>query len=101
MRYLPASLREKLLLAVQAESTKAAPSVDLWISRRTVPLTGRDFLERQLIDEYTAISSISIAECHPIANKKPTQTYIAFINNGAAKNSVFHKHGRNGRTHLD
>lgn len=85
MRYLPASLREKLLLAVQAESTKAAPSVDLWISRPTVPLTGPDFLDRQLIGEYTAISSISIAECHPIANKKPTTTYIAFIDSGAAK----------------
>lgn len=85
MRYLPASLREKLLLAVQAESTKAAPSVDLWISRPTVPLTGPAFLERQLLGTYTAIGSISIAECHPIASQKPTHTYLAFIDSGTAK----------------
>lgn len=85
MRYLPAALREKLLLAVQAESTKAAPSVDLWISRPTVPLTGPAFLERQLVGAYTAIQSISIAECHPMASQKPMQTYIAFIDSGTAR----------------
>ncbi len=85
MRYLPASLREKLRLAVQAESTKAAPSTDLWISRPTIPLTTSDFFERQLIGAYTDISSLSIAECHPKANVAATGHYIAFVENGTAK----------------
>ena len=79
MRYLPSALREKLLLAVQAESTKAAPSVDLWISRPTIPLTGPDFLESQLLGTGSSISSVSIAECHPRTNRDATYSYIAYI----------------------
>lgn len=85
MRNLPSSLREKLLLAIQAESTKAAPSVNLWISRPTVTLQGPDFLERQLVGSYASVSGISIAECHPLLGRDSTYNYIAFISNGTAR----------------
>ena len=55
MRTIPSSLAAKFKQLVQADSTKAAPAIDLWISRPVVPLVNDYFLEQQAVQELLAI----------------------------------------------
>ena len=84
-RYLTESFREKLKQAVQAQSTKAAPAADLWISRPNTSLRYPIFLERQLITGGAAMTGASVSACHPISGRDSTRIYAAYIDNGEMK----------------
>ena len=61
MRTLPRDLSAKFKNLVQANSTKSAPALDLWISRPVVPLISEDLLEQQSLggaDDVTAVDIV-------------------------------------------
>lgn len=85
MRTIPSSLDSKFKKLVQAESTKAAPAVDLWISRPVVPLVNDYFLEQQAIGNGNSVTALDIAVAHPRHRRQSTKIYIATVENGVAK----------------
>ena len=85
MRTIPSSLDSKFKKLVQAESTKAAPAVDLWISRPVVPLVNDYFLEQQAIGNGNNVTALDIAVAHPRHRRQSTKIYIATVENGVAK----------------
>jgi hypothetical protein len=85
MRTIPSSLDSKFKKLVQAESTKAAPAVDLWISRPVVPLVNDYFLEQQAIGSGNNVTALDIAVAHPRHRRQSTKIYIATVENGRAK----------------
>lgn len=85
MRTIPSSLDSKFKKLVQAESTKAAPAVDLWISRPVVPLVNDYFLEQQAIGSGNNVTALDIAVAHPRHRRQSTKIYIATVSNGVAK----------------
>lgn len=85
MRTIPSSLDSKFKKLVQAESTKAAPAVDLWISRPVVPLVNDYFLEQQAIGNGNNVTALDIAVAHPRHRRQSTKIYIATVSNGVAK----------------
>lgn len=85
MRTIPSSLDAKFKKLVQAESTKAAPAVDLWISRPVVPLVNDYFLEQQAIGNGNNVTALDIAVAHPRHRRQSTKIYIATVSNGVAK----------------
>lgn len=85
MRTIPSSLDAKFKKLVQAESTKAAPAVDLWISRPVVPLVNDYFLEQQALGNASNVTALDIAVCHPRHRRQSTKIYIATVSNGVAK----------------
>ena len=85
MRTIPSSLDSKFKKLVQAESTKAAPAVDLWISRPVVPLVNDYFLEQQAIGNGNNVTALDIAVAHPRHRRQSTKIYIATVENGRAK----------------
>ena len=85
MRTIPSSLDSKFKKLVQAESTKAAPAVDLWISRPVVPLVNDYFLEQQAIGNGSNVTALDIAVAHPRHRRQSTKIYIATVENGVAK----------------
>ena len=85
MRTIPSSLDSKFKKLVQAESTKAAPAVDLWISRPVVPLVNDYFLEQQAIGNGNSVTALDIAVAHPRHRRQSTKIYIATVSNGVAK----------------
>lgn len=85
MRTIPSSLDAKFKKLVQAESTKAAPAVDLWISRPVVPLVNDYFLEQQAIGNGSNVTALDIAVAHPRHRRQSTKIYIATVENGVAK----------------
>lgn len=85
MRTIPSSLDSKFKKLVQAESTKAAPAVDLWISRPVVPLVNDYFLEQQSIGSGNNVTALDIAVAHPRHRRQSTKIYIATVENGVAK----------------
>lgn len=85
MRAIPSSLAAKFKQLVQADSTKAAPMLDLWISRPVVPLVNDYFLEQQAVQDGASITALDIAVCHPRHRRQSTRIYIAKVENGTAK----------------
>ena len=85
MRTIPSSLDSNFKKLVQAESTKAAPAVDLWISRPVVPLVNDYFLEQQAIGNGSNVTALDIAVAHPRHRRQSTKIYIATVENGRAK----------------
>lgn len=85
MRTIPSSLDSKFKKLVQAESTKAAPAVDLWISRPVVPLVNDYFLEQQTIGNGNSVTALDIAVAHPRHRRQSTKIYIATVENGRAR----------------
>ena len=85
MRTISSSLDSKFKKLVQAESTKAAPAVDLWISRPVVPLVNDYFLEQQAIGSGNNVTALDIAVAHPRHRRQSTKIYIATVENGRAK----------------
>lgn len=85
MRTIPSSLDSKFKKLVQAESTKAAPAVDLWISRPVVPLVNDYFLEQQAIGNGNNVTALDIAVANPRHRRQSTKIYIAAVENGRAK----------------
>ena len=85
MRTMTPSLAAKFKQPVQAESTKAAPAVDLWISRPVVPLVNDYFLEQQALGNASNATALDIAVCHPRHRRQSTKIYIATVENGVAK----------------
>ena len=85
MRTMTPSLAAKFKQPVQAESTKAAPAVDLWISRPVVPLVNDYFLEQQAIGNGNNVTALDIAVAHPRHRRQSTEIYIATVENGVAK----------------
>ena len=85
MRTIPSSLDAKFKKLVQAESTKAAPAVDLWISRPVVPLVNDYFLEQQAIGNGNSVTALDIAVAHPRHRRQSTKIYIATVENGRAR----------------
>lgn len=85
MRTIPSSLDSKFKKLVQAESTKAAPAVDLWISRPVVPLVNNYFLEQQALGNASNVTALDIAVCHPRHRRQSTKIYIATVENGVAR----------------
>ena len=85
MRTIPSSLDSKFKKLVQAESTKAAPAVDLWISRPVVPLVNDYFLEQQAVGNGSNVTALDIAVAHPRHRRQSTKIYIATVENGKAK----------------
>lgn len=85
MRTMPPSLAAKFKQLVQADSTKAAPALDLWISRPVVPLVNDYFLEQQSIGSGANVTALDIAVCHPKHRRQSTKIYIATVEGGRAK----------------
>lgn len=85
MRTMTPSLAAKFKQLVQAESTKAAPALDLWISRPVVPLVNDYFLEQQAMGGAEDITALDIAVCHPRHRRQSTRIYIATVENGVAR----------------
>lgn len=85
MRTISSSLAAKFKQPVQAESTKAAPALDLWISRPVVPLVNDYFLEQQEMGDGGEVTALDIAVCHPRHRRQSTRIYIATVENGRAR----------------
>ena len=85
MRTIPSSLAEKFKKTVQADSTKAAPALDLWISRPVVPLVNDYFLEQQAVQDGANITAVDIAVCHPRHRRQSTKIYMARVESGTAR----------------
>ena len=85
MRTIPSSLASKFKKLVQAESTKAAPALDLWISRPVVPLVNDYFLEKQALGDAGNVTALDIAVCHPRHRRQSTRIFIATVENGRAR----------------
>lgn len=85
MRTMTPSLAAKFKQLVQADSTKAAPALDLWISRPVVPLVNDYFLEQQAIVSGANVTALDIAVCHPKHRRQSTKIYIATVEGGRAK----------------
>lgn len=85
MRTIPSSLASKFKKLVQAESTKASPALDLWISRPVVPLVNDYFLEQQALGDGSDVTALDIAVCHPRHRRQSTKIYIATVENGRAR----------------
>ena len=85
MRTIPSSLAAKFKKTVQADSTKASPALDLWISRPVVPLVNDYFLEQQAIVGGANVTALDIAVCHPKHRRQSTKIYIATVEGGRAK----------------
>ena len=84
MRRISAPMNKRLHQRVQTDSTGAAPSTDLWISRPTTALTQAQFLERQTVTANSS-SDLSIAVCHPRFGASNSQIYLAYIQDGVAR----------------
>ena len=82
MRNLPNDLRSKITQAVQANSTNAAPTADVWISRPTTTLRYSNFVERQLIVTLPEMKKASIAACHNTFGRDSIRIYAAYIADG-------------------
>ena len=85
MRTISSSLAAKFKQPVQAESTKSAPALDLWISRPVVPLVNDYFLEQQEMGDGGEVTALDIAVCHPRHRRQSTRIYIATVENGRAR----------------
>ena len=85
MRTMTPSLAAKFKQLVQADSTKAAPALDLWISRPVVPLVNDYFLEQQAIVSGANVTALDIAVCHPKHRRQSTKIYIATVEGGRVK----------------
>ena len=85
MRTISSSLAAKFKQPVQADSTKSAPALDLWISRPVVPLVNDYFLEQQAMGGAEDITALDIAVCHPRHRRQSTRIYIATVENGVAR----------------
>lgn len=85
MRTIPSSLAAKFKQLVQADSTKAAPALDLWISRPVVPLVNDYFLEQQAVQDGANITAVDIAVCHPRHRRQSTKIYMARVESGTAR----------------
>ena len=85
MRTIPSSLAAKFKQLVQADSTKAAPALDLWISRPVVPLVNDYFLEQQAVQDGANVTAVDIAVCHPRHRRQSTKIYMARVESGTAK----------------
>lgn len=85
MRTIPSSLASKFKKLVQAESTKAAPALDLWISRPVVPLVNDYFLEQQALGDGSDVTALDIAVCHPRHRRQSTRIFIATVENGRVR----------------
>jgi hypothetical protein len=85
MRTISSSLAAKFKQPVQADSTKSAPALDLWISRPVVPLVNDYFLEQQEMGDGGEVTALDIAVCHPRHRRQSTRIYIATVENGRAR----------------
>lgn len=85
MRTIPSSLAAKFKQLVQADSTKAAPALDLWISRPVVPLVNDYFLEQQAVQDGANVTAVDIAVCHPRHRRQSTKIYMARVESGTAR----------------
>lgn len=85
MRTIPSSLAAKFKQLVQADSTKAAPALDLWISRPVVPLVNDYFLEQQAVQDGSNVTAVDIAVCHPRHRRQSTKIYMARVESGTAR----------------
>ena len=85
MRTISSSLAAKFKQPVQADSTKSAPALDLWISRPVVPLVNGYFLEQQEMGDGGEVTALDIAVCHPRHRRQSTRIYIATVENGRAR----------------
>lgn len=84
MRSVPAYLSTQLAKAIQNQATKAAPSVELWVSRPTTALINNHFLEKQTTMSGTNITDVAVAACHPVIYKPVTKIYMGYVDNGTA-----------------
>lgn len=84
MRNLPSYISQRLNQNIQIRSNKTDINSKIWVSRPTTVLIDDQFLERQTVLN-KSITDVSIAVCHPRANRSNTKIYIGYISDGQAR----------------
>lgn len=85
MRVISKEQSEKLHSTTNVRHTNSDLSLDMWISRPTVPLTDSHFLERQLIPASGQVSDVSIAATHAKPDSECSHIFVGYIESGIAK----------------
>lgn len=85
MRIISKEQSEKLYSTTNVRHANTDLSLDMWISRPTVPLTDSNFIEWQRDVISGQISDVSIAVAHPKVEASNSQVFIGYIENGVAK----------------
>ena len=85
MKYIDPTLKARIEKANQTLYENANPSMIASISRRSIPLTNKVFLERTKISDYTNVSGVSIAVRRPNINRQADRIYAAFCDDGVGK----------------
>lgn len=85
MRIISKEQSEKLYSTTNVRHANSDLSLDMWISRPTVPLTDSNFLERQLIPASGQVSDVSIAATHAKPDSECSHIFMGYIESGIAK----------------